>query len=54
MQRAAQLGYTPEALTAFKDPLQLEISVRTAEQAAVNAAMFMQQRMQQQFAQPAL
>lgn len=52
-QRAANIGFTPESLTAFKDPMALEIAVRQAEQVATNVAIAVQQNMQRQFAQPA-
>lgn len=54
-QRAAAAGFSPEVLAKINDPLALEAVVRTAEQAAVNAAMFMQRQAQTQgqFAQPA-
>jgi hypothetical protein len=37
MQRAAQIGYTPEVIATFKDPIQLEAVVRTAENVAFQA-----------------
>lgn len=49
-QRAAAMGFTPEALTAIRDPIALETAVRYAEQAAVNGAVFARNQLQQQFA----
>lgn len=51
-QRAAQIGFTPESLSAFKDPIALEIAVRQAEQVATNVAMAAQQHFQRQYAAP--
>lgn len=45
-QRAEQMGFTPEVTATFKDPMQLEAVVRTAENAAMQAMQFTRQQMQ--------
>jgi len=52
-QRAAQVGFGPEAISAIKDPIALEIAVRQAEQVATNVALAAQQHYKQQAATPA-
>ncbi|MHB1950123.1 MAG: hypothetical protein ACYCQK_01460 [Acidiferrobacteraceae bacterium] len=52
--RAAAVGYTPELIGTFKDPVQLELAVAGAERAAINAAVavFNQQQAQIRAQQP--
>lgn len=53
-QRAASMGFTPEVMAAFSNPVHLELAVSRAEQAAINGMLFAQRPQQPaQQAQPA-